>query len=132
MHLNFWINEYYEQDSWREKLKKKRLDDASDVFDKRKGKNEDLSLLECLQLSDKKVILKATNEFLKEFNFSKTLIEKLLKDIEKIRNELVHSQNSIISNLEWKRFVRTISNAELFLYESEKVVEEKARTPNKV
>lgn len=130
MHLNFWINEYYKHESWREKLKEERLTAAFEVFNNRKGKNEDLSLLECIQLSDKKVILKSTSDFLKIFDFSKTQFERLLKDVEKIRNELAHSQNSITSNLDWTDFVKTISNAEIFLNLSEKKVEEKARTPN--
>jgi len=131
MHLNFWINEFHENESWKEKLIDKRLDKAKETFNNRKGKNEDLSLLECIQLCDKKNILKSTNEFREEFSFSKNQIERLLKDIEKIRNELAHSQNSITSNLEWTEFVKTISDAEMFLNKSEKIVEEKARTHNK-
>lgn len=131
MHLNFWINEFHENESWKVKLTDERLDKAKEIFNNRKGKNEDLSLLECLQLCDKKIILKSTNDFREEFSFSKNQIERLLKDIEKIRNELAHSQNSIISNLEYTEFVKTISDAEIFLNKSEKVVEEKARTPNK-
>jgi predicted transcriptional regulator len=131
MHLNFWINNYYKNDSWTEIIKKERLDEAIKIYELRKGKNEDLSLLECIQLSDKKVILKSTTDFLKLFDLSKKQTERFLKDIEKIRNELAHSQNSIISNLEWVDFVNTISFAESFLIKSEMMVKEKTRTPNK-
>jgi len=130
MHINFWIKDFYDNESWKEILKKERLTEAKDIYELRKGKNEDLSLLECIQLCDKKVILKSTIDFQKKFDFSKNQIEKLLKNVEKIRNELVHSQNSIISNLEWTDFVKTISNTENFLSISEKIVEQKARTPN--
>lgn len=131
MHINFWINEFYSNESWQEFIKVNRLTKAKDIFELRKGKNEDLSLLECIQLSDKKVILKSTTDFRKKFNYSNEQIERLLKDVEKIRNELAHSQNSIISNLDWTGFVNTISNTENFLNTSEKIVEEKARTLNK-
>jgi predicted transcriptional regulator len=130
MHINFWIKDFYDNESWKEILKKERLTEAKDIYELRKGKNEDLSLLECIQLCDKKVILKSTIDFQKKFDFSKNQIERLLKNVEKIRNELVHSQNSIISNLEWTDFVKTISNTENFLSISEKIVEQKARTPN--
>jgi len=127
MHLNFWINEFYENESWTGKLKENRLQEASKTYELRKGNNDDLSLLECLQLCDKKTILKSTNIFQEQFTFSKTQIVILLENIEKIRNELAHSQNSIISNLEWSEFVNTISKAQDFLSKSEKIVEEKAR-----
>lgn len=128
MHLNFWISEFHENDSWKEKLKENRLQEANKTYELRKGNNDDLSLLECLQLCDKKTILKSTNTFQELFTFSKTQIETLLEDIEKIRNELAHSQNSIISNLVWSEFVNTILKAQIFLFKSEEIVEEKART----
>ena len=130
MHLNFWINEFYKNEDWIEIIGDERLNEAKRIYELRKGKNVDLTLLECLQLSDKKVILKLTPEFLEYFEFSKSKLERLLKDIEKIRNGLAHSQSSIISDLGWTDFVKTISNAEMFLHGSEKIVEDKARTPN--
>lgn len=131
MHLNFWINELFPNNSWNEILKKERFNEAIKIHELRKGKNEDLTLLECLQLSDKKVILKTNPFFIEIFKFSKSNFERFIKDFEKIRNVLAHSQNSIISNLEWLDFLNTISKAEMFLSLSEQIVEEKARTPNK-
>ncbi len=130
MHLNFWINEFYNNESWKKILKEERLTDAKNIYKLRKGKNEDLSLLECIQLCDKKMILKSTVDFQKEFDMTEKQIERLLKDIEKIRNELAHSQNSIVSNLDWTDLVKTISDAESFLSKSEKTVEQKAQTFN--
>jgi len=126
MHLTFWINYYYKDNSWTTLLKKERLAKANGIYELRKGKNEDLSLLECIQLCDKKVILKSTPNFLNIFDLSREQTERFLEDIEKIRNELAHSQNSIISNLDWKDFVKAISFIESFLTKSEMVVEEKA------
>jgi len=126
LHLNFWIIAYHENESWKEKLNDKRLDEANKIFNMRKGQNEELSVLECIQLCDKKTILKSTNDFIEQFEFSKIQFERLLNDIETIRNELAHSQNSIISNIEWSVFVKTISEAEYFLIRSEKIVEDKA------
>jgi len=131
MHINYWIKKYYQNESWREILKKERLNKAKELHELRKGKNEDLSLLECLQLSDKKVILQSAIKFLEKFKYSKNYFKKLLEDIEKIRNELAHSQKSITSNIDWKDFVNTILRAENFLCKSEKTVEETSQTPNK-
>jgi predicted transcriptional regulator len=115
LHLNFWIRKYFKNESWQDRINERRLIEANEIYDIRKGKNEDLSLLECLQFCDKKTILLSTGEFLDQFGFSKSKFKKLLDDIEIIRNELAHSQNSIVSNLEWIEFVLTISCSEDFL-----------------
>lgn len=130
IHLNFWINDYYINDSWQEKIRENRLLEIMKIFETRKGNNDELTLLECAQLCDKRDILTDSDNFRIQFNFSKNGFERLLKDVEKIRNELAHSQNSIIANLTWERFVNTISNVESFLNNSEKIVEEKARSHN--
>jgi hypothetical protein len=108
-------------------LKINRVEGAENVFSNRKGNNDELSLLECLQISDKKVILKGTVKFLEKFNFSKNNIETLISNSEKIRNELAHSQKSIISNLKWELFVETINDIEKFLTESEEMHENTIR-----
>ena len=131
LHLNYWITENYENESWKDIINERRLDATVEIFENRKGKNEELSLLECAQLCDKRDILKKTNEFITMFGFSKNEFERLLKDAEKIRNELAHSQNSIIANLDWEIFVDTISSIESFLHKSEMIVEEKVRTLTK-
>ncbi|MBK9932236.1 MAG: CBS domain-containing protein [Saprospiraceae bacterium] len=131
MHLNFWITEFHQNDLWKSYLNDKRLNDSKTIYEKRKGKNDDLSLLECLQFCDKKEILCETNNFLKLFSFSKTKFERLLRHIELIRNELDHSQNSIISNLDWDEFYETVSKAEDFLHSSEEKVEEKVKASMK-
>ncbi|MCM7333123.1 hypothetical protein M8R73_22410, partial [Enterobacter roggenkampii] len=47
-----------------------------------------------------------------------------MKFIEKIRNEIAHSQNSIISGLEWEDFVHTLSFTRTFLTLSDAKLEE--------
>ena len=123
IHLNFWIREYHDTMSWREHLNKNRLAKANKIFEDRKGKNEELTLLECIQICDKRTILLATNDFIERFGFANVQFEKLMTDIEQIRNEIAHSQNSIVSNLEWSQFVKTISDAEDFLFKSEMILE---------
>ncbi len=128
MHLNSWINHYYQNDSWFYKIPEPRMENAKKVYEQRKGENQELTILECLQLCDKRDLLSNSNEFLKTFHFSKTKFESFLERAEKIRNELAHSQNSIISNMEWNNFVKTITRAETFLIGSDNEVERIART----
>jgi predicted transcriptional regulator len=124
MHLNFWINQNHKDGSWEKVIKEIRLCKAKNTFKLRQGQNHALSLLECLQFCDKRDILIETPDFLSEFNFSKEDFFQLLGNVETIRNELAHSQNTIIGNLDWPDFVATITFLEKSLFESEQKVEE--------
>lgn len=122
-HLNFWINKYHKNESWKKILKDERLNTADKLFQIRKGNNVQLTLLECLQFCDKRDILRNTERFIEKFEYqSKPKFKRLLKNIEKIRNELAHSQNSIISNLKWAVFVDSIKQIKYFLEKSENVI----------
>ena len=123
MHLNSWINHYYPHETWIENIQGNRIDEARKIYEKRKGNNQVLSLLECLQLCDKRELLKNNGDFRNLFGFSKNKFDTFIKRSEKIRNELAHSQNSIISNMNWEKFVGTISLTEQFLVVSDTEVE---------
>ncbi len=130
MHLNLWINHFYPDNKWENSISDNRIKDARDIYEKRKGNNQDLSLLECLQFCDKSGLLKRSDDFIKEFDISKNWFGTLVKQAEKIRNELAHSQNSIVSNIEWSVFVETVSQLEDFLVRSDSKVEHMATEGN--
>ena len=117
--------------SWGDyEVSEKRIKKAHDTYEQRKGNNQDLSLLECLQLCDKRDLLAKSEDFRKEFNFSRNQFDSFVKQVEEIRNELAHSQNSIISNIEWPVFVETVSRLEDFLIRSDIKVEKIATKGN--
>lgn len=124
LHLNYWINKNSDGENWKEKINIERVEIAKTIYDKRKGNNMQLTLLECIQICDKRDILKNTTVFLEIFHFSKARFQRILKDVEKIRNELAHSQVSIIDNLKWETFVDTIQEVKSFLELSETKVTE--------
>ena len=130
MHLNSWINHFYPGDSWEPEVSEKRIKDAHDIYEKRKGNNQDLSLIECLQFCDKRDILSKSEDFRKDFDISRKQFDSFVEQVEKIRNELAHSQNSIISNIEWPVFVETVSRLEDFLIKSDAKVEHIATEGN--
>ncbi len=123
MHLNFWVNHLYSVDNWVDIVPEQRLKKAKEIYELRKGKNQDLSLLECLELCDKRDILAKSKEFMDEFGENRKSFDSFVKGIEKTRNELAHSQNSIISNIEWAEFIKIVSDAEVFLVKSDNKVE---------
>lgn len=130
MHLNRWINYIYPDNTWEPEISNNRIKAALDIYETRKGNNQDLSLLECVQFCDKRDLLKKSDDFINEFDFSKKRFDTFVKQVEKIRNELAHSQNSIISNIEWSIFVKTVSDLEDFLMNSDKKVEHIATEGN--
>lgn len=120
LHLNYWIIKKYDQESWKQKLSPARIEMAEKIFEIRKGNNIQLSLLECIQFCDKREILKTTCDFMTEFDYKKKDFVKLLENVEIIRNELAHSQKSIIANLNWVDFVHSIKMMKEFLVKSER------------
>jgi hypothetical protein len=130
LHINYWIDYFNPNGTWEKILKNERLAAATKTLELRKGKNDQLTLLECLQLADKKEILRNTPTFLMEFENSKTGIKGFLEYVEILRNELAHSQNSIISNLDWNNFVETVTSIERFLRVSENKLENKLENKN--
>lgn len=126
MHLNLWITHFFQDNSWVDQIPEGRMETAKGIYDQRKGNNQELTLLECLQLCDKRDLLLKSDGFLNEFEFSKNSFRSLLNRAERIRNELAHSQNSIISNMDWNKFTETISRTEAFLIKSDAEVERKA------
>lgn len=123
MHLNYWITYFYEDGSWSEMVTPLRLKKAEDLYKERKGKNEDLTLLECIQLADKKTILLKTNHFLKQFDFSKEKFRSLMKMVEPIRNEIAHSQNSITANKGIVPLCGLINDLIKILHKSDYIIE---------
>ncbi|OHC85152.1 MAG: hypothetical protein A2546_00010 [Sphingobacteriia bacterium RIFOXYD2_FULL_35_12] len=124
LHLNFWIDKSHPAEAWKELLQNERLQAAEKLHAERKGNNIQLTLLECLQIADKKDILRKTSTFLVTFKYSKSKFKNLLEDVATLRNELAHSQNSIISNLSWEEFVNTIDLIKDFLLISDEIVEQ--------
>ncbi len=130
MHLNLWINHYFPDNGWKSEIPANRMNLALDIYEKRKCNNQDLSLLECLQFCDKRDLLTKSIRFIKEFDLSKEKFATFVKEVEKIRNELAHSQNSIIADIEWSDFVEIVSHLEAFLICSDSKVEHIATEGN--
>lgn len=123
LHINYWINGHYPNDQWVEHLKEERQKNVYEILELRKGSCDYLAMIECAQLSDKKEILRNTPDFLAQFGFSKSKFKSFMEKIEVVRNEIAHSQSSIIERLKWDVLAKTITNAEEFLKISDEAIE---------
>ncbi|HIF9162266.1 TPA: CBS domain-containing protein [Photobacterium damselae] len=127
MHLNSWIRHYYPENCWQSEINEKRIKKALEVYELRKDSNQDLTLLDCLQLADKRDVLAKSKVFRDHFGFSKPNFKRFIKDAEKIRNEVAHSQDSIIASLPWDNFVGVLEHVDTFLSRSDQAIEEAAK-----
>lgn len=110
MNLLRIIEEFY-KNSWQEYLNDNRLNKAKELLHNRKKRNEELELIDCLQLSDKKELIVKNNKILNLFGFSKTKTRKVMKRIQNLRDKLAHSQD-LVSGSSWTEIIDTVKNTE--------------------
>lgn len=123
LHMNFWVNYNYPENSWVERLKKDRQEKLESIIKNRKNSGDYLTVVDCAQFSDKKEILRNTPEFLAKFEFSKNSYKKFMERLVTFRDELAHSQSSIVGELTWDGISSTIARAEQFLKQSDSEIE---------
>lgn len=104
MRFSRMIELYCPDTSWQDFLSAGRIQKAEDLLAERMRRNQDLDLLDCLQFSDKVQII-ARNEKLRGLTRfeSRRKVEEAATVIEKLRNNLAHSQD-IITN-DWETIV---------------------------
>lgn len=59
MHLRFWVLKSYGSEGWQQELKDERLLAANELQAERRGRNEEIALLDCLQFCDKRDLIVA-------------------------------------------------------------------------
>ncbi len=111
MNLLRIIKKYYCRDSWRSKLSSNRIDYAKDLLKKRIKRNEEIGLIDCLQLCDKKKLIAKNDSIMNVLNMSKNKLRSVIDDIEDLRNNLAHSQD-IMNSTTWPDLINVLDNLE--------------------
>ena len=106
----------YNDDGWKKKINNKRLAKAEE---NRKSRSIG-SLLENVQLCDKKEITIKTPELLSLLGLSKSQFENEMENFEHIRNNLAHSQNILSDNFD--TIFNAIKTATNIIEKSEKTI----------
>jgi predicted transcriptional regulator len=120
MQLLRLIRGCYPNESWTGFLKEARLNEARKLFEKRKAKNEEVDLADCLQFCDKREILKSSDEIRSLVGIeSKKQVNSLLEKAERLRNNLAHAQD-IITGF-WPEVADTVERISSLLEDMEKV-----------
>jgi len=105
------IKLHFPADSWKASVSEGRVQKAMALQDERRRQKQDVTLFDCLQFADKAQIV-ARNEQLRQFTRfdSRKQIEDAGKRLEKLRNDLAHSQD-IVAN-DWDTIVELIQDLE--------------------
>ncbi len=94
MFLSRIITDAYPEDGWREMVSKTRLKRAERLMQERSRRGGAVSLLDCLQLSDKASIVLKDPELFAMLGFdSKRSARRAVREFESLRNNLAHSHD---------------------------------------
>ena len=99
------IEQHCPGDSWKQFLSEARSQKAESLLAERKRRNQELTLLDCLQFSDKGQIV-ARNESIRNLTVfpSRRQAEETIKQLEQLRNNLAHSQDILATD--WDTIIR--------------------------
>ncbi|MGD0309067.1 MAG: hypothetical protein ABSC02_07235 [Acidobacteriota bacterium] len=120
MQLLRLIRDMYPGGTWRSMLSAPRIDSAEKILSDRRCRNEGTDLADCLQFADKRTIIAKSEGLRVRLGFeSCSKAESLLKDLEKLRDDLAHSQDILAGR--WPGIVELAKMAETLLERCEGV-----------
>jgi hypothetical protein len=132
MHLRFWVLASYGPDGWEKEVKEERLLAANELQEERRGRNEEIALLDCLQFCDKRDLVVAKTDLRTKLGLgSKGTAASLLRKAEDLRNRLAHSQQDLVQGTSWPVLIEVIESLEAMVHRSDDAVEEMAKTSGK-
>ncbi len=129
MHLRYWVRELYPSDTWQPHLTKARLSKAKELLEARRARNEDISLIDCLQFSDERDLLAQSAEAIALLGLeSRNGALRLLRKIERLRDRVAHSQEDLTGAGGWREVSDVVQRIEVILPRSDAALEERAAT----
>lgn len=127
MHLTFLIHTHFPDEKWQYELSPRRIENAETILQKRKARNEEIDLTDCLQFADKRDLVLASKEMRDHLGLeSKKRTKTILRNIEKIRDKLAHSQD-IVSGTTWEELIGVVQKVEWMLQRSDDIIEKEAQ-----
>jgi hypothetical protein len=128
MHLGFWVRAAYPQDAWTQGLPRKRIEKAKKLQADRRARNQETTLLDCLQLCDKRDLLLAREDLRQNLCIGAVHEARaFLKRAEDLRNLLAHSQNDLVQGSSWVELIGLVQEIEILVQKSDELVEKEAR-----
>jgi hypothetical protein len=123
MHLGYWIKVKYPDQTWRKQLKESRISAAEKVLNDRRRKDQEIDLLDCLQFCDKRDLILCHQDLRAALELDKNADpERSLVLLERLRNQLAHSQEDLVGNSSWRNLIPVIEWAETVILISDELV----------
>lgn len=114
MRFSRLIEQRCPDNTWQQFLSEKRVQKAEELLAERTRRNQQIDLLDCIQFSDKGQIIARNPELRGRTRFeSRRQIEQSFKGLERLRNNLAHSQDIIHSD--WEIIVQLSENLDRVL-----------------
>ena len=105
MRLTEIIKELWPNEEWTELVTESRLEKARKLQEERSRRGQQVSLVDCLQFSDKGYLVIGDPEYFRRFGLeSKAEAKRAIRNLESLRNNLAHSQP--ITTQDWPQIVR--------------------------
>jgi len=102
MHLSFWIFKEFSDVEWEKMLAGGRVEAAEGVQKIRRAVGQELRLIQCLQLCDKRDLVLHSGKLMGLFGLSSRRAgERFFRSVETLRNSLAHSQYDLVSDNAW-------------------------------
>lgn len=125
MHLGFWIRAVYTGESLQSRLTARRLEIARKLQADRRKRNQDVSLVECLQFCDKRDLVLAQRNLREKLDLgSKSQAINFLKRAEDLRNRLAHSEQDLVKGSSWDSVISLVEWVESVVHVSDQHVEQ--------
>jgi hypothetical protein len=132
MHLRYWVQVSYGENGWQTALKPERLEAASKLQEERRKRNDQISLLACIQFGDlRKLAVDQTTIRTTLKLASKSKANDLLEDAVELRDRLAHSQDDLVEGKTWEGLIDLTVAVENLVTTSDQAVEERARASGK-
>ncbi len=132
MHLGFWIWKSYGDEAWKNKLKKSRIKAANTLQENRRGRNEQITLLDCLQFCDKRELVLGKKALRTKLGLeNESQAKSMLGAAEDLRDRLVHSQHDLVQGASWPVLIELIGEIETLVNRSDLIVEQEAASGRK-
>jgi len=128
MHLSFWAQAEYPNDSWQAELSPRRLEAAKKIQEDRRKRNQDPFLVQCLQFCDRRDLAIGKDALRDRLGLgSEEAALNFLKKAEDLRNVLAHSHHDLADGSSWEELIDVVERIESVVKNSDRCVEEKAR-----
>ena len=128
MHLGYWIRDAYPDATWEHALAPQRLQAAKERLKERLRWTSASTLISCLQFCDKRDLLLKKPDVLATLNLgSKGESSRFLRAVERMRDDLAHSQATLTASSSWTDIIGLAIQIEETVHHSDLEIERRAK-----